>query len=306
VGLIAPPPTHPRRLVFLGTPDLAVPPLRALVAAGFDVALVVSRGDKRRGRRAQPSASPVKEAALELGLAVSTTIDDVLTVGADLAVVVAFGRLIKPHILAELAMVNLHFSLLPRWRGAAPVERAILAGDPVTGVDLMAVEEGLDTGPVYARQEVDIAADATLASLQAELTEVGTRLLVDTLRTGLTPPQPQVGEATYADRIERSDRELRWDQPAAVLDRIVRVGGAWTTVHGSLLKVHDAEVVDDAEVLDHAPEAHRGPGSLHDDLVVAGSGALRLLEVQPEGRPRLDARAWLNGARLDTGDRLGG
>jgi len=282
------------------------------VAAGFEMALVVTRADKRRGRRAQPSASPVKAAALELGLDVSTTIDDVLAVGADLGVVVAFGRLVRPHVLAELPMVNMHFSLLPRWRGAAPVERALLAGDSVTGVDLMAVEEGLDTGPVYARREVAIGPGSTLAALRAELVAVGTELLVDTLSAGLGPPSPQVGEATYADRLERADLELRWAKPAAVLDRIVRVGGAWTTLRGSLLKVHDAEVVPDAEIGDAAttPTAAVGagdtlPGTMDGTVVRTGSGALRLLEVQPEGRPRLDAAAWLNGARLGPDDRLG-
>ena len=126
------------RLVFLGTPGTAVPALRGLAAAGHEIPLVVSRPDRRRGRGPQLSPSPVKAAALELGLPVTARIDDVLAVEAELGVVVAFGRLIKPHVLAHLEMVNVHFSLLPRWRGAAPVERAILAGDTETGVCLMA------------------------------------------------------------------------------------------------------------------------------------------------------------------------
>ena len=141
-------PRHPGRLVFLGTPDASVVPLRALADAGHHIALVVSQPDRRRGRGRQTSPSPVKAAALELGLPVTDDVDDALAVGADLGVVVAFGRLIRPHVLAALPMVNIHFSLLPRWRGAAPVERAILAGDARTGVDLMGVEEGLDTGAV--------------------------------------------------------------------------------------------------------------------------------------------------------------
>jgi methionyl-tRNA formyltransferase len=153
---LPPAPAHPRRLVYLGTPDFAVQPLRALVEAGFDVALVVSRADARRGRGGRTMPSPVKAAALELGLPVSDRVDDVLATGADLGVVVAFGRIIRPHVLAALPMVNIHFSLLPRWRGAAPVERAILAGDERTGVDLMVVEEGLDTGGIYDRAEVVI------------------------------------------------------------------------------------------------------------------------------------------------------
>ncbi|MDQ4131986.1 MAG: methionyl-tRNA formyltransferase, partial [Actinomycetota bacterium] len=130
------------RLVFLGTPEVAVGPLRALVADGHDVALVVSRPDRKRGRGGALVPSPVKAAALELGLPVTDRVDDVIDVGAELGVLVAYGRLVRPHVLARVPMVNLHFSLLPRWRGAAPVERAILAGDRETGVCLMALDEG--------------------------------------------------------------------------------------------------------------------------------------------------------------------
>jgi methionyl-tRNA formyltransferase len=124
--------------------------LRALVGAGHEVVLVVSQPDKRRGRGGELAPSPVKAAAVALGLAVTERVDDVITAGAELGVVVAYGRLIRPHVLAVLPMINVHFSLLPRWRGAAPVERAILAGDERTGVCVMQLEEGLDTGPVYA------------------------------------------------------------------------------------------------------------------------------------------------------------
>ena len=142
------------RLAYLGTPDMAVPPLRALVEAGHDVALCVTRPDRRRGRGKEETPSPVKAAATELGIPVSHDMDDLTTAGVELAVVVAYGRIIPARLLEQIPMVNLHFSLLPRWRGAAPVERAILAGDRVTGVCLMKVEEGLDTGPVYAVRTV--------------------------------------------------------------------------------------------------------------------------------------------------------
>ena len=175
---LAPVPAHPRRLVFLGTPAIAVAPLEALVQRGFDVALVVTRADKRRGRGSALLPSPVKEAAVALGLAVTHRVDDVLAAGADLGVVVAYGQLIKAHVLEALPMVNLHFSLLPRWRGAAPVERALLAGDDETGVCLMQLEEGLDTGPVFGCERVPITTRTTAAALRAELVRVGTDLLV--------------------------------------------------------------------------------------------------------------------------------
>ena len=166
---LAPPPHgRPHRLAFLGTPDLAVPPLCALEAAGFEVALVVSQPDRRRGRGSGLSPSPVKVAALELGIPVTDRVDDVLAAGVDLGVVVAFGRLIRPHVLEAVPMVNVHFSLLPRWRGAAPVERAILAGDDRTGVDLMVVEEALDTGGIWSIEICTHFAASTLPLISAD------------------------------------------------------------------------------------------------------------------------------------------
>jgi methionyl-tRNA formyltransferase len=274
---------------------MAVPPLRALVAAGHEIALVVTRVDRRRGRGGQVSPSPVKAAALELGLPVTHDVDDVLAVGAELGVVVAFGRIIKPHVLAELAMVNLHFSLLPRWRGAAPVERALLAGDTETGVCVMEVEEGLDTGGVYARVTVPIGPRTTATELAATLVDVGTPMLIDTLSRPLGRPAPQVGEPTYAAKIEPAELELDWTQPAEVLDRWVRVGGAWTTFRGRRLKIVEAEP---------APPAS-APGVLAGDTVGAGQGALRLVTVQPEGRAPMPWRAFANGARPHDGELLG-
>jgi methionyl-tRNA formyltransferase len=285
------------RLVFLGTPEAAVAPLRALVAGGHDVALVVSRADKRRGRGAELSPSPVKAAALELGLPVTSTVDDVIDTGADLGVVVAFGRIIKPHVLAAVPMVNLHFSLLPRWRGAAPVERAILAGDEQTGVCVMEVEEGLDTGGVYAREQLAIGPDEHVEQLRARLVEVGTRLLVETLTRpgGLGRPEPQVGEPTYASKLTPEELQLDWSGPATGLARLPRVGKAWTTFRGKRLLVLDARPVPGGPA----------PGQLDGVVVGTGEGGLELVCVQPEGRAALDAGAWRNGARPRPDERLG-
>ncbi len=140
------------RLAYLGTPQMAVPPLRALVEAGHEVVLCVTRPDRRRGRGGATTPSPVKAAAIDLGVPVSHELLEVATAGVELAVVVAYGRIIPSALLTQIPMLNVHFSLLPRWRGAAPLERAILAGDAETGVCLMKIEEGLDTGPVYARR----------------------------------------------------------------------------------------------------------------------------------------------------------
>lgn len=285
----------PRRLVYFGTPAMAVPPLQALVAAGFDVVCVVTRVDKRRGRGGELMPSPVKAAAVELGLTVVHTVDDALglgaDLGADLGVVVAFGQLIKPHALAALPMVNLHFSLLPRWRGAAPVERAILEGDTVTGVCLMQLEEGLDTGPVHAVVEVPIASDATGDSLRADLVRIGTELLCAELTAGLTDPVPQVGEPTYAAKLSPDDLRLDWTTPASVRDRQIRLGGAWTTFRDKRFKVHAAEVVD--------------PHATGDELAPDGTvGGIRLARVQPEGKPAMPWRDFANGARPQLGERF--
>jgi methionyl-tRNA formyltransferase len=285
----------PQRLVYLGSPDAAVPPLRALVAAGFDVALVVSQPDRKRGRGSGLSPSPVKAAALELGIPVTDVVDDAVEVGADLGVVVAFGRLIKPHVLDRLPMVNLHFSLLPRWRGAAPVERALLAGDAATGVDVMQLEEGLDTGGIYAEERLAIGDDETADELRARLVEVGTDLLVRTLQAGIGEPAPQVGEPTYAHKIDPAELEIDWSKPAVELHRLVRLGRAWTTFRGKRLKVLIARLAES-----------RAPAGTIDGLVVGtGAGGLELVQVQPEGKGPQDAAAWRNGNRPEPGERLG-
>jgi methionyl-tRNA formyltransferase len=266
------------KLVYLGTPEIAVPPLRALVAAGHEVVLVVTRADKRRGRGSATTPSPVKAAALELGLAVSHDVDDVLAAvadqGAELGVVVAFGQIIKPHVLDVLPMVNLHFSLLPRWRGAAPVERAILAGDEVTGVCVMAVEEGLDTGGVHARAEIPIGSETTAEELRATLVEIGAGLLVDTLARPLAEwidsPVPQQGEVTHAAKFSAGDFEIDWSLPDVEVHRLIRIGGAWTTFRGKRLKINEARLVD---------------------------GRVVPVVVQPEGKAPMAFAAWRNGAQ---------
>lgn len=276
-----------------------MPPLRALVESGHDVALVVSQPDKRRARGGALIPSPVKAAAMELGLTRSDLVDDALRVGAELGVVVAFGRLIKPHVLDVLPMVNMHFSLLPRWRGAAPVERAILAGDRETGVCLMGLEEGLDTGPIYECERFDIGPEETADELRARLVDRGTELLIRSLDSGLGEPVPQSGEPTFAAKIEPADLHLEWDRPAIELHRVIRLGRAWTTFRGRRLIVARARLAGTAA-------SALEPGQLDRTTVGTGDGGLELVEVQPEGKGVQDAAAWVRGARLRDGERLGG
>jgi len=272
-----------RRLAYFGTPVMAVAPLQALVAAGHDVALVVSRADNRRGRGSELSPSPVKAAALALGLPVSHTVDDVLGLGVELGVVVAFGQLIKPHVLAEVPMVNLHFSLLPRWRGAAPVERALLAGDEETGTCLMQLEEGLDTGPVFDTVRVPIRPRATADELRTELVRVGTDQLVRCLAAPLGEPVPQQGEPLYAAKIRPEELHIDWSAPTNEIDRLVRLGGAWTTFRGKRMKIVEAELDGTAQGVT--------PG-------------FRLLRVQPEGKPVMAYADWVRGARPAADERF--
>lgn len=274
------------RLVYLGTPEMAVAPLRAVVDAGHDVVRVITRADKKRGRGGALSPSPVKIAALELGLAVSHDPDDLLDVVADdaveLGVVVAYGRIVGPHLLDALPMVNLHYSLLPRWRGAAPVERAILAGDAETGVDVMRLEAGLDTGGIHAEERVAIGDDTTADELRIELNEVGCRLLVDTLARPIDEwidgARDQEGETIYAAKLDKAEFEIDWDRSPVDVHRRIRVGGAWTTFRDKRLKVLAADLVD--------------------NVIVP-------VTVQPEGKGPMDFDAWRNGAR-PTADELFG
>lgn len=291
---LAPLPSGPvRRIAFLGTPELASDVLRALHEADHDIALVVTRADKRRGRGSETSPSPVKRTAAEIGLPVSHSVDDLLALDPpiELAVVVAFGALIKTHVLERVPMVNLHFSLLPRWRGAAPVERALLAGDAETGVCLMQIEEGLDTGGVMAVASRPIGDDTTLDELRHGLVADGIELLIDALRAGLPTVVPQVGEATYAAKISTDDLRIDWHREARHVSAQVRVGGAWCTFDERRLKVHRVNIADSAIA--------SGECVVDGNRVLVGAAdrALELVTVQPEGKASMNARDWANGSR---------
>jgi methionyl-tRNA formyltransferase len=294
------------RVVFLGTPADAVPPLRALVDGGHEVAFVITQPDRRRSRGGGVDPSPVKLAASDLDLRVLTptrardVIDDVRSSRAQVGIAVAFGQLLPPAFLETLphGFVNMHFSLLPRWRGAAPVERAILAGDTETGVCLMRIEEGLDTGGVYACASTPIGMEETAGELHARLVDIGTELLVEHLpRIPAMDVVPQQGEPTYAEKLSVEEFRIEAGRPAAELARLVRAGnprpGAWMVVRGKRVKVWRARADTGTDA--DAPGSIRAPG-----VLITADGALRLEEVQPEGRPHMSAEAWLAGLRERT------
>ena len=296
----------PARVVYFGTPEVAVPPLQALYRSGQDVALVVTRPPKRRGRRQAPTPSPVAAAATEMGLAVTCDLADALRVEADLGVVVASGEHISDEVLERRRTVNLHFSLLPRWRGAAPVERAILAGDTETGVCLMDVASEIDTGAVYRRASTPIEPHESATELRARLCELGIGLLLDALSEGFGDPVPQSGEMTWADKISPSELRIDWSAPAEHVLRLVRVGGAWTTYRDRRLKVLEARLAAGtgqpgaAGSISLVARSGDGPAP----AVATGSGAIELVTLQSEGRAAAPARDWANGARIAGGEQF--
>jgi methionyl-tRNA formyltransferase len=284
-----------RPLVFLGTPTAAATILSELIRNGFEIAHVVTRADARRGRGSSTTPSPVKQVAIDNAIDVS---HDWAWVKENsnrelLGVVVAYGKIIPAAVLSQTPMVNVHFSLLPRWRGAAPVERAILAGDARTGVCIMNVEETLDTGDVFARREIDIVDAHTSEKLTADLAILGGDLLVDTLTEGLGVPVPQQGESTYATKVSTDELLLDWNRSSIEVSRMVRAVRSYTMIGSQRLRVIQAELITDRVQL--SPGQCDGAG-----CVGTRDGAVQLVAVQPEGKAVMDAVAWLRG-RSDQG-----
>ena len=315
--------THaPLRVVLFGTPAFAVPTLEGLLASRHRVVGVVSQPDRPRGRGQRLSAGPIKALALERGLPVlqpekmrdEAFLASLRELDADLGVVAAYGRILTDAILAipRLGMINVHASLLPRWRSAAPVHRALMAGETETGVTIMRVVRELDAGPMLAATRVPIAPSATTASLEPVLAARGAALLVeivDRLAEGPVPedPQPATG-ITYADRVTKDDAPIFWWRSAGEIHNQVRALNPWplasTSLGGTRVLVIEAESGNEA-----AP-AGALPGTVveaHGDrlVVAAGHGAVRLVTVKPEGRRAMAAREFLAGHPVAPGTTLG-
>ncbi|NBQ44544.1 MAG: methionyl-tRNA formyltransferase [Actinobacteria bacterium] len=288
-------------VVFFGTPEVAVPHLQALVANDINVELVVTRPDVRRGRGGEISPSPVKIAAQKLGIRVSHEVNDVMTLANEtqnlLGVVVAFGELISVEVLSQVPMINVHFSLLPRWRGAAPVERAILTGDSKTGVCIMRVVEKLDEGEIFDRQEVIINGSDDLNSLRIKLNEVAVKMLLRIVKIGFDRGIAQTGEVSYAKKIKTADLLIDWQGTSSQILRQVRVGGAFTYVNGRRLKIVRAHLMSkDSQEFKNGQVCELSKSSC---LIASGDGALAIEVVQPEGKSEMSVEEWLRGARLD-------
>ncbi|MBI1328780.1 MAG: methionyl-tRNA formyltransferase [Alphaproteobacteria bacterium] len=301
------------RLIFMGTPDFAVPTLAELIGQGHDIAAVYSQPPRPKGRGLASEPSPVEKLARAHGIAVRTPVSlkgadeqqAFAALNADAAVVVAYGLLLPKPILdgTRLGCFNLHGSLLPRWRGAAPIQRAIMAGDSETGVMAMRMEEGLDTGPVLMSERVAIGRK-TYGELHDELARLGADLMLRALAalergTASETPQPDDG-ATYAKKIAKEEARIDWAKPAREIDCLIRglspFPGAWCEANGERLKILCGEPVD----------AHGAPGEIvSDDLVIAcGEGALKLVRVQRAGRGVMNADELLRGFLLPRGAKL--
>ena len=301
------------RLAFLGTPEFALPCLEALAAAGHEVSCVYTQPPRPAGRGQKPRPSPVQALAEARGWPVRhpATLKDgdeqtaFRALGLDAAVVVAYGLLLPKPVLEapRLGCLNLHASLLPRWRGAAPIQRAILAGDSESGVTIMRMDEGLDTGPILLQSPQPIGPATTAAELHDALAALGAGLLVqalDGLALGKLAAKPQPVEGvTYAAKLTRAEARLDWREPAEALARRVRALAPWPGAFaelpdGSRLKVLSTEAID--------KQGGKAPGTILENLTVAcGAGALRLLSVQRAGKAAMSAEAFLRGYHLAPG-----
>lgn len=295
------------RLVFAGSPAAAVPSLRALAATGHEIVSAITRADSPQGRRGVLTATPVAEAAGELGIPIiranrlaGAATDAVQALAPDLGVIVAYGGLVREPLLSvpRSGWINLHFSLLPRWRGAAPVQRAIMAGDELTGATVFQLDAELDAGDILGTVTEPIGRHQTAGGLLAALSESGAELLVrvvEALADGSARAQRQVGEVTLAPKLTAIDGEIDWNRPAEVVDDLIRgvtpEPGAFTTVDGVRLKLLEAAIAWDV-----APIVP-GEFALAGTAVVVGTGTqpVELLRVHPAGRNAMDAAAWWRG-----------
>ncbi len=306
------------RIVFFGTPEFAVPSLRALLEEGFDVVGVVTQPDRPQGRsRSSVAPPPIKLVAESEGIPLlqpAQPVGDVFARGLehlkpDIGIVVAYGHVLRPEILGipPMGMVNVHASLLPRLRGPAPVQWAILNGEETTGVSIMQMEAGLDTGPLIHRIETEVAADETGGELTERLAELGAAALIEALTlmaAGASRPEPQNHTlATYAPKVDRTLSRLGWSQDAAHLARCVRAfdpePGAWAMLKEAEIKFFGARAV--SGTAEPGTVLVAGP-----TLVVAGGiGAVEVQEVQPAGKRRMPVSSWVRGRAIAVGQRFG-
>lgn len=310
------------RIVFMGTPDFAVPSLTALIDSDYELVAVVTQPDRPSGRGKRLTPPPVKTVAEAAGVAVlqPRTLKSPEAFAAlaafkpDLIIVAAFGQILRSNVLdlPTYGCINVHASLLPRWRGAAPITAAILTGDAETGVTIMKMDEGLDTGPMIATRAIPITDRHTGGTLTAALADLGAQLLIDTLPDwvlGKIEPEPQPeAEATFAPRLDKQAGALDWTQPAAAIERKVRAFDPWPGTFTTSSK-GPVKILSVALAREVAPPPARLPGVVFKQprqaYVATGDGVLQLVAVQPAGKKAMPGEAWLNGQPELAGSRLG-
>ena len=305
-----------RKVIFAGTPDFAATALRAIARAGFDIPLVLTQPDRPKGRGMKLQASPVKKTALELGFQVaqpeslkSESAQEMLrAVEADIMVVAAYGLLLPQAVLdiPRHGCLNIHASLLPRWRGAAPIQRAIEAGDSETGICIMQMDAGLDTGAVISQHPCPILLNDNAQTLHDKLAEIGAHAIVADLQHHSqrnAQPQPEHG-ITYAHKLSKADAQIDWTQPAEAIERRIRafnpVPGVWCDYHGKPLKIWAAQVSSAGGVAGSVLQADK-----NGIQVACGSGSLLIQILQPAGSARMEAAAFLAGHPVAAGSRFG-
>ncbi|MGI5989517.1 MAG: methionyl-tRNA formyltransferase [Lachnospiraceae bacterium] len=310
------------KVIFMGTPDFAVADLKALHEDGQEILAVVTQPDRPKGRRHELAASPVKEAALEIGAPVLQPekasapefIDTIRQMKPDIIVVSAFGQILRQALLdiPEYGCVNVHASLLPKYRGASPIQWAVCNGEEYSGVTTMLMDAGVDTGDILMQEKVKLADDETGGSLFDRLAPVGARLLIRTihgLQDGTVKPVPQnAAEATTVKMIRKSDGEIDFSRPAAEIERHIRGFNPWPSAftyrNGKLLKIWKARPIPESGSGD--AESGTVTDANADTFVIrCGSGSLEVLELQPEGRRRMEAAAYLRGYPLKAGEKFG-
>jgi methionyl-tRNA formyltransferase len=304
-------------IIFFGTPEFAIPSLKALIEAGEEISLVVTQPDRIKGRGHKLTPPPVKIMALQHGIEViqplslsdKGLVEKLSSLKPEFIIVVAYGRILPPSILniPSSGCINLHASLLPKYRGAAPVQWAIIKGEESTGVTTMLMDEGLDSGPVFLQREVEINKDDNAESLSKRLSEIGASLLIETIRgirKGVLKPRPQEGEPTYAPPLKKEDGNIDWNKEAIEISNLIRGTypwpGAYCSIAGERVRIEKARPVSASQ---------SRPGIIEkvtkeELLVGTGHGLLSIIEIQPSGRSVMTVRAFLQGRRVIEGSKV--
>jgi len=300
------------QIAVAATPEVAIPTLELLLRSGKNLVAIITQPDRPAGRGLTLKETPVALWAKERQIPVHkpNSQDELSEIvkSFDLVITIGFGMIIREETLAlpKFGFINLHFSLLPRWRGAAPVQRAIEAGDAITGVTVFQLDRGMDTGPIYRQVTVDVGNGATSESLLSELAALGAKPVIETIdaiTAGELPSAQKSSGATRANKLSKEEGRIDWSLPADVIDRKIRAfypnPGSWTTFRGTIVKIEKVSIHT------NQPGTTGALSAINRELVVScGEGALRVTELQPSGKPIMAASAWVNGAQLKENDRF--